>query len=56
LGTAGITALRACTGLIHNDPYCLYCLGALICCGEGAALVFQNDPTVAQVDVNVKGD
>ncbi|MNU50150.1 hypothetical protein D3C71_391100 [compost metagenome] len=24
LGTTGVTALRACTGLIHDDPYCLY--------------------------------
>ncbi|MNG14421.1 hypothetical protein D3C84_981710 [compost metagenome] len=24
LRTTGIAALRACTGLIHDDPYCLY--------------------------------
>jgi hypothetical protein len=24
LGTTGVTALRTCTGLIHDDPYCLY--------------------------------
>ncbi len=24
LGTTGVAALRVCTGLIHDDPYCLY--------------------------------
>ncbi len=62
LGTAGVAALRMCTGLIHDDPYYLYCWCAACVARElapspqSATPVCKNSSTLAQVDVNVKGD